>query len=50
VNDSVTFMLPLRSSTNQVTIFSDGQRTLQFRGGRISFAVGPAAPIPCQRG
>jgi hypothetical protein len=47
VDGAGPFTLPQISSTGDLTVFSDGQRVMQIKAGRVSFGLGRAVPAAC---
>ena len=47
VDGAGPFTLPQLSSTSDLTVFSDGQRVMQIKAGRVSFGLGRSVPAAC---
>lgn len=47
VDGAGPFTLPQLSSTGDLTVFSDGQRVMQIKAGRVSFGLGRSVPAAC---
>ena len=47
VNGSGPFTLPQLSSSGDLSVFSDGQRVMQIKAGRVSFGLGRSVPAAC---
>jgi hypothetical protein len=50
VNNEPKMILPQLSSAEAMTVFSNGRQSLTIKAGKVSWAIGRMAPLPCAGG